>query len=126
MAPLLHPAVIYVSGPFSAETREGEAANIRAASAWSTHLCELGFAPICPHTNIRDIGRLDYEGIMAVDLALVRRSNALFMLPGWEKSPGAVRERDLALSLGVPVFESVDALVRSDLPRQNLTLAQSA
>ena len=113
-------AVVYVSGSYSAPTPAGVEGHIRAASAWTTYLVELGFAPICPHTNIQQIGRLGYEDIMAVDFALLALCRGIFMLPGWEKSPGAVRERHFAEQTGIPVFDSVEELLASDLKRQPL------
>lgn len=113
-------AALYVSGSYSAPTPAGVEGHVRAASAWTTYLAELGFAPICPHTNIQQIGRLGYEDIMAVDFVLLRLCQGIFMLPGWEKSPGAVREREFAHLAGIPVFESVDELLGSDLERQRL------
>lgn len=113
-------ARIYVSGSYSAPTPAGVEGHIRAAKAWTTYLAELGYAPICPHTNIPEIGRLGYEDIMAVDFILLRACDGIFMLPGWEKSPGAVRERVFALKEGIPVFESLDDLLRAPLWRQTL------
>lgn len=112
--------VVYISGAISAPTPAGVEGNVRAARAWTTYLAELGFAPICPHTNVQDIGRLGYEDIMAVDFMLLSRCDGIFMMPGWEKSPGAVRERRLAQRLELGVFESVDDLLASRLPRQRL------
>ncbi|WP_257311180.1 DUF4406 domain-containing protein [Geothrix fuzhouensis] len=113
-------AVLYVSGAISAPTPAGVEGNVRAARAWTTYLAELGYAPICPHTNIQDIGRLGYEDIMAVDFMLLGRCDGIFMMPGWEKSPGAVRERTFALGWGIRVYESVDELLASGLKRQLL------
>ena len=113
-------AAIYVSGSYSAPSPAGVEGHVRAASAWTTYLAELGFAPICPHTNIQQIGRLGYEDIMAVDFVLLRLCQGVFLLPGWEKSPGAVREREFAQLAGIQVFESVDELLASDLERQRL------
>lgn len=113
-------ATIYVSGSYSAPTPAGVEGHIRAAKAWTTYLLELGFAPICPHTNTPEIGRLGYEDIMAVDFTLLALCCGIFMLPGWEKSPGAVRERAFAVLTGIPVFETVEALLDSPLARQAL------
>ena len=33
-----------------------------------------------------------------------RMYDLVVMLPGWEKSPGACTERDVALAVGIPVF----------------------
>ena len=45
-----------------------------------------------------------YEAVLAHDLEIIRTQvDAVYMLRGWEDSPGATRERALALELGKPV-----------------------
>lgn len=114
-------AVVYVSGPYSAPDATGVAVNKRAAAQWATRLAEAGLAPICPHTNVEDAGCLTYEEIMGVDFVLLSRCEAVFLMPGWEASPGAVRERDYALGHGTLVFEDFEALVEAfTLHRQRI------
>lgn len=48
-------------------------------------------------------GDRDYEWCMRQCVEAVFDSAAVLLLPGWEDSPGAVAERALALSLGIPV-----------------------
>lgn len=106
-------ATVYISGPFSAPTIQGQVWNQREASAYATRLLEMGFAPLCPHTNVLEIGRLTYEEIMAVDFALLRQCDAIFLMPNWRESPGAVREEAHAQAHGVLVFEDLDELART-------------
>ena len=44
-----------------------------------------------------------YEKILAMDMEIIRRVDALYMMRGWEHSKGAKREHDYALSLSLPV-----------------------
>lgn len=46
---------------------------------------------------------LTYEEYMELDLEMVRRSQMVVTLPGWENSKGSNTEVDLARSLGIPV-----------------------
>ena len=55
------------------------------------------------------VGTCDYEEWMAIDFEMVRRSDAVFRLPGI--SDGAEREVALADDLGLPVFTVMDELL---------------
>lgn len=46
---------------------------------------------------------LTYEEYMELDLEMVRRSQMVVTLPGWENSKGSNIEVELANSLGIPV-----------------------
>ncbi len=43
---------------------------------------------------------LEYEEYMLIDLAMVEVCDHVVLLPGWENSPGAQRERSKAVNLG--------------------------
>jgi len=100
--------LVYVSGKYSASTKEGIAANIKAAEEVARYLWSCGHAVICPHTNTAffdDIPGVGYESFIRGDLQIVRRCDAMVMVPGWETSRGANRERDYAIELGIPVHQ---------------------
>lgn len=92
---------IYVAGPY---TQGSEVENIRNAIDAAEQLVNRGHEPFVPHLN--GFWHLayphDYETWMRVDMAWLRVSDALVLLPG--HSPGAQREVALAHRLGIPVF----------------------
>jgi hypothetical protein len=46
------------------------------------------------------------RGLLAKELAwIVNNADAVLMLPGWEKSPGATAEHATAMALNIPVHE---------------------
>ena len=47
---------------------------------------------------------LDYEDYMEVDLFMLNKCNAIYMLKGWEKSPGANRENGFAVAKNMIVL----------------------
>ena len=49
-----------------------------------------------------------HKEFMELCYSLVGMSNAMVMLPGWEKSRGARKERTLALEMNMPIFELDD------------------
>lgn len=100
--------IIYVAGPYTSPEGEwGVRQNVKAAEEVALELWKMGFAVICPHKNTGGYGGiLTWQQIMAGDLAIVERCDALVMLPGWEYSKGSCMERNLALETGRPVFYS--------------------
>lgn len=53
---------------------------------------------------------MTYEEIMENDFEQISRCDAIFMIPNWENSQGSLRERRLAIDLGIPVFYSFEEL----------------
>jgi len=50
-------------------------------------------------------GVLGYEDYMSLDEALIRKADALMLLPGWQNSPGCNRELGYAEALDLMIFE---------------------
>lgn len=89
--------VVYVSGPISAPTPEGVALNQEKGMAKGAELALKGFAPIVPHGNAYhwdQYGEFNWRDYMRVDLELLKRSDTIYMMQGWEESRGArIEER---------------------------------
>ena len=49
-----------------------------------------------------------YETYMAVDLAIMQECDAIYLLKGFENSPGSRRERTIAVARGLKVFYQGD------------------
>jgi hypothetical protein len=45
---------------------------------------------------------------------LCKEAEIVFLLPGWERSPGATAERAVALALGLDVRETPEVLIPAD------------
>jgi hypothetical protein len=105
--------LIYCAGPFSAPTREGVEANIAAMELLGIEVAKLGALPVIPHANTQ---HPDFEHVQPytfwIDgtLELMRRCDAVLCSPRWKESSGARGERDEAVSLGLPVFDSLAEL----------------
>lgn len=107
------PVRVYIAGPIS----KGNATeNVRRGCEAFSELVRLGYTPFCPFWShlqelVRGVGAdLDWAGWIAYDLQWVAFCHALLRLPG--ESAGADREVAHACYLGIPVFYSVDDLVR--------------
>lgn len=106
--------IIGVAGPYSADTAEQRQANLDAMNEAAARLLELGHIPIIgmnaalPVVNRSNVPDR-YKCIMDISLALIGACEGLLLL---KESPGANKERDLILSKGLPVFSSIDEVMR--------------
>ena len=98
--------VIYVAGPFRAETAWGIEQNVRRAEEHALHLIKaFGLMPIIPHANTRYFHGLASDSFwLEGTLELMRRCDAVYLCPGWKLSVGSVGERREAERLKIPVF----------------------
>lgn len=110
--------VIYVAGPYMGATHDGKSyfeisMNILRAREWGKRVIEAGAFAFVPHLNSYHM-ELDVDKSAdwrrEADLAILKRCDAIFMMPGWEKSKGAVREKEFAEREKIPVFYGIDTL----------------
>lgn len=95
--------VVYVSGKYSGNIDE----NIHAARLAAIKIWEHGNIALTPHLNTAHFEidcNCKYEDYIEGDLELLERCDAVVMLPGWEESAGAVKERNAALIEMIPIF----------------------
>jgi len=99
--------VVYVSGPYTAPTPAGIAANINAARDAAEDLWRAGIAVICPHLNTAWFPEDEGIDYVAGDLAFLSRltpgHDVIHMLPRWQDSEGACRELRFAVRHGLLV-----------------------
>lgn len=101
------PRVIFLSGPFRHPDKAQMAENVLTAQAAAVGVARLGFIPYCPHSNIgHAYGLISEAHAEAINLAFLRLSDALYLLPGWGQSIGARGELEEAKRLGLPIFRS--------------------
>lgn len=93
--------LIYVAGPFRADTPWGVMQNVRHAEAWTLRMNELAYAAelpvsiVCPHTQTQNFDKLlDDRWWLNSTKALLARCDALIAIPGWDRSRGTQDEID--------------------------------
>ena len=108
--------LVYIAGPYRAETLKAVTQNVRRAVAEATTLLfQHGIMVICPHSMSHSWEKaqgFSEETLIAGDCELVRRCDAVLLLPGWAYSTGTAREREAAIEAGVPVFENRQELLK--------------
>jgi nucleoside 2-deoxyribosyltransferase len=103
--------VIYIAGPFRAATSWGIAKNVRAAEERGFECASVGGMPLIPHANTAHFhGCLTDEFWLSGTMELLRRCDAVLLVPGWEGSTGTKAEIREAGQLAIPVFETVTEL----------------
>jgi len=105
--------LVAIAGPYRATTEWGVVENIRRAEEAALAIWRLGVAAICPHKNTAFFGGAAPDGIwLEGALEMVRRSDALLAINGWENSIGAKNEVSFAQSSGIPVFFCIEEFSR--------------
>jgi len=108
--------MIYVSGPVTKNKNATE--QFEEADKFLRKIGHIPLNPIridAPHPL--KMGKWLYY--MRKSVELLMKSDALFLLDGWEKSDGARIEFDLCVKLGIPIYfncdkEKLDELSRTD------------
>lgn len=99
---------VYIAGPY---TQGDTAINVRTALGAAQELLLAGWAPYVPH--LTHFWHLVYPGPYehwaALGIVWLEVADALVRLPG--ESPGADREVAFARDHGIPVYDSVAALI---------------
>ena len=92
----------YISGPMTGIAQLNKPA-FRAAEARLAPPGDCAISPFDLSTN-----GYDYRALLACDIAyLFAQADALYMLKGWEHSPGARAEHAVAVALELPIrYES--------------------
>jgi hypothetical protein len=99
----------YIAGPFRAPTQWLIALNVRIAEWHAFELCKLGYFPVVPHKNTENFhGALPDEFFLDGYLELMKRCDAVFLLPRHAESEGTKAELALARELNMPVLVNME------------------
>ncbi len=98
--------LLYVAGPYSIGNIQE---NIRRAEIVSVNLIRSGFHVITPHKNTAgyekyEDGNLTYETWLKMDLDIISRCDAVYVMVNSENSQGAKKEIEFAREKGMPVI----------------------
>ena len=98
--------LIYVAGPYRAESAWEVEKNIRRAEEAGLTLAGLGACPVIPHTMFRFFNGLRTDEFwLEATLQLLSKCDAVYMVPGWENSEGSIGEHAHAQAHGFQIFQ---------------------
>jgi hypothetical protein len=97
--------LVYIAGPYRSATPWGVLQNINAAAEVAARVHRAGMFAVCPHLNSAHMeGVADDAHFLAGTLEMMRRCDAVILVPGWERSAGSRAEVNEAINLGLPVL----------------------
>jgi hypothetical protein len=94
----MKPLRIYIAGPMTGLPD----LNRPAFAAAAEEIKAAGHYPQNPH-DLHPV-EVSWEQAMRADIGSLVTCDALYMLKGWERSPGAKLEHSIALGLGMPIY----------------------
>jgi hypothetical protein len=104
--------VIFIAGCYRGAGDNTVFEHIMLAREWARKAWLKGWAVFCPHTNtmFMDGPDIPAQVFLDGDREILRRCDAIFMLPNWRCSMGALAERQEAVNLGLPIYEQLEEL----------------
>ena len=105
--------VIYVAGRYSDGGTLGEEErwmNRNIMRYFSIKFMKKGWAVLCPIENDEwayEDGVINYEDTLSSDLAVIKKCDAIFFCPGWEKGKGTLIEHQFAKDNAIPILYDV-------------------
>lgn len=103
---------IYIAGKYTAPSAAEIAANTEAACAVGRQVRALGLVPIVPHVAVCPEEGLSWGQAMQECLAILGDCDGILLIPGWDRSRGALMEYDFAQQQQIPTFEDLVELER--------------
>lgn len=104
---------VYISGPMTPKHGFTIEENVAAGLRVYLDCLRNGIPAFCPHLSgafPSAWADVNWETWLAYDLAVIDHCTHMLMLPRWETSAGAVKERAYAESTGRVVIASIDEL----------------
>lgn len=99
------PLLIYIAGPYRAADPWRVNLNVNRAECVATMVWEAGHLSLCPHANTRYASsRVTDAQYLAGTMEMMRRCDAVLVLPKHAESEGTLGEIADAEARGIPVM----------------------
>jgi len=103
--------IIYVSGKYSNGGTENDTRekNIELAKKYAIKIINIGATVLCPHTNTAFFDtdprfKLTFHELLESDLDMLNYVDAMYLLPNWKDSSGALVEFEYANIIKLPIL----------------------
>ena len=98
--------LVYVAGPYRADTTNRIWHNITIARMYGEAIAMQGDMPVIPHTNGAFMDGIQTDEFwLEGTMEMLRRCDAIYLLPHWKQSVGARAEWKEAKRLKIPLYE---------------------
>lgn len=105
--------LIYIAGPYTADTAWKIERNCRRAEAATLDVWKSGHVPVTPHLLGRYFhGELNERVVLDGLLVLLRRCDGMLLLPGWKRSPGSLKEVRFCYDHGIIYDMGLKSLIQ--------------
>ena len=97
--------LIYIAGPYRAQTTWGIAQNIHRAREAGALVASFGAYPVIPHSNTAHMDGVADDALwLGGTLELMRRCDGVVFCRGWMSSSGSVAEHNEAKRLNIATW----------------------
>lgn len=112
--------IIYLSGAYTADTKEQVEENILIAERYAIDIWNLNHSVFSPHLNSNLFNfkgcKSSHSDYLNFDKRMLCACEAIFMLPNWKTSPGAKEEYELAKRISMPIYYELDEIPKEEVP----------
>ena len=105
--------VVYIAGPYTADTKEQTMLNIKIAKEMSEEIWAAGFAAICPRLNTANLDtstKIPYRRFLRGYAEILTKCDCVLVLPGGLESEDTNIEIKIARVNNIPIARSVNLL----------------
>lgn len=106
--------LIYIAGALNADAVY-YIQNLHRMIKWDIRIRDLGFSTFCPGYDFLGglvAGYWLYKDYFGNNQAILSRCDAVFLVPGYNRSKGTNKEITEAFKLNIPVFHNTGELMR--------------
>lgn len=99
--------LLYIAGRYRGRNQQEVSDNVEAARYMGKLATEKGWMPVIPHTcthGMEHVTDTSEEFWLEGTLELMKRCDAVLMVPGWRNSRGSCSEMDEAERLEMPIY----------------------
>jgi len=106
---------VYVAGAYSGSNVIEVLKNIGRGEWYVAQIFKRGYAPFSPWADKDFVIKLwdeelDIEQFYKYSLTWLEVSDMMFLVPGWEKSKGTLKEIEVAKGLGIKIIYNLEEL----------------
>lgn len=106
---------VYVAGAYSGDNVIEILQNIGRGEWYAAQIFKLGYSPFVPWHDKDFVIKLwnkelNVNMFYEYSLTWLKVSDIMFLVPGWEKSNGTLKEIEIAKKLGIKILTELDKL----------------